>query len=136
MIASLGIGMHALSRTISTNTAASPAEPMKSVAALTMGARTSAVGIIGKREGEGARRAAPNVRDDTLAGRGVTVNSLPMSRLRDPVYAWRALRFGCDALLAAAAFGLAFRLRFLDTAGGIPERYWTMFAGTVAFVAI
>ena len=25
-----------------------------------------------------------------------------MSRLRDPVYAWRALRFGCDALLAAA----------------------------------
>jgi FlaA1/EpsC-like NDP-sugar epimerase len=59
-----------------------------------------------------------------------------MSRLRDPVYAWRALRFGCDALLAAAAFGLAFRLRFLDTAGGIPERYWTMFVGTVAFVAI
>jgi FlaA1/EpsC-like NDP-sugar epimerase len=59
-----------------------------------------------------------------------------MSRLRDPVYARRALRLGADALLAALAFGLSFRLRFLDTSGGIPERYWTMLWGTIALVAI
>jgi FlaA1/EpsC-like NDP-sugar epimerase len=59
-----------------------------------------------------------------------------MSRLRDPVYARRVLQLGVDALLAAAAFGLAFRLRFLDTPGGIPGRYWTMLWGTIAFVAI
>ena len=59
-----------------------------------------------------------------------------IARLRDPVYARRALRFGADAVLAALAFGLAFRLRFLDTAGGIPERYWTMLWGTIAVVAI
>jgi FlaA1/EpsC-like NDP-sugar epimerase len=59
-----------------------------------------------------------------------------MARLRDPVYVRRALQLGADALLAAAAFGLAFRLRFLDTPGGIPDRYWTMLWGSVAFVAI
>ncbi len=45
------------------------------------------------------------------------------------------LKFGADVLLAAAAFALAFSLRFLD-AGGIPERYWTMLTGTIAFVAL
>src|ERR671936_677391 len=34
------------------------------------------------------------------------------------------------------AFGLAFRLRFLDAADGIPDRYWTMLTGSVAFVAV
>src|SRR4051794_34491925 len=58
-----------------------------------------------------------------------------MARLRD-LYARRALRLGADALLAALAFGLSFRLRFLDTSGGIPERYWTMLWGTIALVAI
>jgi hypothetical protein len=54
----------------------------------------------------------------------------------DRVYGRWALKFLVDALLAAASFGLAFQLRFLDSSGGIPDRYWTMLAGTVAFVAL
>jgi FlaA1/EpsC-like NDP-sugar epimerase len=59
-----------------------------------------------------------------------------MSRFSDSVYGRRALQFAADALLAGAAFGLAFRLRFLDAQGGIPDRYWTMLTGSVAFVAL
>jgi FlaA1/EpsC-like NDP-sugar epimerase len=62
-----------------------------------------------------------------------------MSRLRaarDPVYRRRALQFAADALLAAIAFALAFKLRFLDASGGIPDRYWTMLTGAVVFVAV
>src|SRR5436190_14561012 len=59
-----------------------------------------------------------------------------MSRLRDPVYRLRALQLAADAMLAGAAFALAFQLRFLDASGGIPERYRTMLAGSVAFVAV
>jgi FlaA1/EpsC-like NDP-sugar epimerase len=59
-----------------------------------------------------------------------------MQRLTDPVYRRRALEFGADALLAAAAFALAFKLRFLDVPGGIPDRYETMLAGSIAFVAL
>jgi FlaA1/EpsC-like NDP-sugar epimerase len=59
-----------------------------------------------------------------------------MSRLTDPVYRRRALEFGADALLAAAAYALAFKLRFLDAPGGIPDRYETMLAGSVAFVGL
>src|SRR4051795_9567233 len=61
-----------------------------------------------------------------------------MSRLKalDPVYRHRALEFGADAVLAAVAFGLAFVLRFLDVPIGIPHRYLTMLAGSIAFVAI
>jgi FlaA1/EpsC-like NDP-sugar epimerase len=59
-----------------------------------------------------------------------------MSRVRDPVYRRRALQFVADAVLAAAAFALAFKLRFLDASGGIPDRYWTMLTGAVAFVAV
>ena len=59
-----------------------------------------------------------------------------MSRLTDPVYRRRALEFVADALLAAAAFALAFKLRFLDVPGGIPERYETMLAGSIVFVAL
>ena len=57
-------------------------------------------------------------------------------RLRDPVYKRRAQQFAADAVLAAAAFGLAFVLRFLDVPIGIPHRYVTMLAGSIAFVAI
>jgi len=57
-------------------------------------------------------------------------------RVLDPVYRRRALEFAADALLAAAAFALAFKLRFLDVPGGIPERYETMLIGSVAFVAV
>ena len=53
----------------------------------------------------------------------------------DGVHGRRVLKFGADVVLAAAAFALAFCLRFLD-AGGIPERYWTMLTGTIAFVAL
>ncbi|HEY8002114.1 MAG: polysaccharide biosynthesis protein [Vicinamibacteria bacterium] len=59
-----------------------------------------------------------------------------MDRLTDPVYRRRALEFAADALLCAAAFALAFFLRFLDDGGRIPERYVTMLVGSVAFVAI
>ena len=51
-----------------------------------------------------------------------------MSRLRDRVYLHRATHFAADAVLSAIAFTLAFRLRFLDAAGGIPHRYVVMLA--------
>ncbi|HEX2129736.1 MAG TPA: nucleoside-diphosphate sugar epimerase/dehydratase [Solirubrobacterales bacterium] len=61
-----------------------------------------------------------------------------MSRLRavDPVYRRRALEFLVDALLLAAAFGLAFALRFVDDDFVLPNRYETMLLGSVAFVAV
>jgi FlaA1/EpsC-like NDP-sugar epimerase len=59
-----------------------------------------------------------------------------LARVFDPVYRTRALQLGADALLAAGAFAVAFRLRFLDTPGGIPDRYWTMLWHSIAFVAI
>jgi FlaA1/EpsC-like NDP-sugar epimerase len=59
-----------------------------------------------------------------------------LARALDPAYRTRALQMGADAVLAAAAFALAFRLRFLDTPGGIPDRYWTMLWHSIAFVAI
>ncbi len=59
-----------------------------------------------------------------------------MDRLNDPVYRHRLLLFLTDAALAAVAFMLAFRLRFLDTPHGIPDRYWTMLWGSIAFVAL
>ena len=52
------------------------------------------------------------------------------------MYGRWALKFAADALLAAAAFALAFQLRFLDAPGGIPDRYWTMLTGTIVFVAL
>src|SRR5918994_5873745 len=41
-----------------------------------------------------------------------------------------------DAALSALAFGLAFRLRFLDVPNGIPDRYWTMLWASIGFVAL
>jgi FlaA1/EpsC-like NDP-sugar epimerase len=52
------------------------------------------------------------------------------------VYKRRAQQFAADAVLAAIAFALAFVLRFLDVPIGIPHRYVTMLAGSIAFVAI
>jgi FlaA1/EpsC-like NDP-sugar epimerase len=49
-----------------------------------------------------------------------------MQRLNHPVYRSRTLQVAADALLVALAFYLAFRLRFLDDAGGIPDRYQTL----------
>ncbi len=59
-----------------------------------------------------------------------------MARLTDPVLRRRALELVADALLAAAAFAFAFKLRFLDVPGGIPDRYESMLLGSIAFVAI
>ncbi len=59
-----------------------------------------------------------------------------MRRLNHPVYRGRTLQILADVALCATAFLLAFRLRFLDDSGGIPDRYWTLFVQSVAFVAI
>ncbi len=59
-----------------------------------------------------------------------------MHRLNHPVYRNRSLQMLADAVLCAIAFLLAFKLRFLDESSGIPERYWTLFAQSVAFVAL
>jgi len=59
-----------------------------------------------------------------------------MHRLNHPVYRNRVLQVVADALLVALAFYLAFRLRFLDDARGLPPRYETLFVQSVAFVAI
>jgi FlaA1/EpsC-like NDP-sugar epimerase len=59
-----------------------------------------------------------------------------VKRLNDPVYRHRALQFIADAVIAALAFFLAFQLRFLDVAGGIPDRYWTVLWGSIGFVAL
>jgi FlaA1/EpsC-like NDP-sugar epimerase len=60
---------------------------------------------------------------------------MPMRRLNHPAYRHRALQFLADAVLVAAAFALAFVLRFLDV-GGIPERYQDMLWQSIAFVAV
>ncbi len=59
-----------------------------------------------------------------------------MHRLNHPVYRARTMQMVADALLVAIAFFCAFKLRFLDDAHGIPERYSTLLAQSIAFVAI
>ncbi len=59
-----------------------------------------------------------------------------MERLRDPVYRHRALQVAIDACLVALAFYAAFRLRFLETQGGVPDRYREMLWGSIGFVVI
>jgi FlaA1/EpsC-like NDP-sugar epimerase len=56
--------------------------------------------------------------------------------MKDPVYRHRMVQFIADAAVAALAFFLAFQFRFLDVAGGIPERYWTVLWGSIGFVAL
>jgi FlaA1/EpsC-like NDP-sugar epimerase len=57
-----------------------------------------------------------------------------MHRLNHPVYRNRVLQVAADGVLVALAFYLAFRLRFLDE--GLPQRYETLFAQAVGFVAV
>jgi FlaA1/EpsC-like NDP-sugar epimerase len=57
-----------------------------------------------------------------------------VDRLTHPVYRYRALQVVTDAALIALAFYAAFRLRFLETEGGVPERYRDMLWGSIAFV--
>ena len=59
-----------------------------------------------------------------------------MHRLNHPVYRNRTLQVAADLILVALAFFCAFRLRFLDDPGGIPDRYWTVLTQSLAFVAV
>ncbi len=59
-----------------------------------------------------------------------------MHRLKHPVYRHRALQVAADAVLIALAYYLAFRLRFLESEGGVPERYREMFWGSIGFVVL
>jgi len=59
-----------------------------------------------------------------------------VDRLKDPVYRQRFLQIAADAVLVAAAYYLAFRLRFLDAQGGVPERYRHMLLNSIAFVVV
>ena len=59
-----------------------------------------------------------------------------MNRLRAPVLRHRLVQLVADAALAALAFYLAFKIRFIDASGGIPDRYEDMLAGSIVFVAI
>jgi FlaA1/EpsC-like NDP-sugar epimerase len=57
-----------------------------------------------------------------------------VDRLKHPVYRHRLIQLAADAVLIAAAYYLAFRLRFLDAPGGIPDRYDHMLGHTIGFV--
>ncbi|MDX6606783.1 MAG: hypothetical protein QOD14_1323, partial [Solirubrobacterales bacterium] len=57
-----------------------------------------------------------------------------VERFKHPVYRQRLIQIAADAILVAAAYYLAFRLRFLDAAGGIPGRYDHMLANSIGFV--
>jgi FlaA1/EpsC-like NDP-sugar epimerase len=57
-----------------------------------------------------------------------------MRRLNHPVYRQRLLQLAADAGLVALAYFLAFKLRFLDRAGGIPSRYEDILAASIAYV--
>src|SRR3954451_1040348 len=59
-----------------------------------------------------------------------------MHRLNHPVYRNRTLQVVADAILVALAFFLAFRLRFLDDPGGIPDRYQTLLVQSIGLVAV
>jgi FlaA1/EpsC-like NDP-sugar epimerase len=55
------------------------------------------------------------------------------TRLTDPVYRHRLLQLAVDALLVAAAYSLAYLLRFDN---GIPQRYEELLTDTIVFVVI
>ncbi|MCE3266392.1 MAG: polysaccharide biosynthesis protein CapD [Solirubrobacterales bacterium] len=59
-----------------------------------------------------------------------------MDRLKHPVYRNKALQVAADAALVAIAYYLSFRLRFLESPGGVPERYEELFWGSIGFVVV
>jgi FlaA1/EpsC-like NDP-sugar epimerase len=59
-----------------------------------------------------------------------------VERLKHPVYRHKLNQIAADAILLAAAYYLAFRLRFLDASGGIPGRYDHMLANSIGFVVV
>ena len=59
-----------------------------------------------------------------------------VDRLKHPVYRHRALQVAADAVLVAFAFYMAFRLRFLETEGGVPDRYDEMLCTSIGIVVV
>jgi FlaA1/EpsC-like NDP-sugar epimerase len=59
-----------------------------------------------------------------------------VDRLKHPVWRHRLSQIAADAVLVAAAYYLAFRLRFLDAEGGIPDRYDHMLVTSIGFVVV
>ena len=59
-----------------------------------------------------------------------------VGRFKHPVYRHRLLQVAADAVFVAAAFYLAFRLRFLEYKGGVPPRYEDMLYGSIGFVVV
>ena len=59
-----------------------------------------------------------------------------MERFNHPVYRHRLLQVAADALLVAASFYLAFRVRFLEYNDGVPERYEEMLYTSIGFVVV
>jgi FlaA1/EpsC-like NDP-sugar epimerase len=59
-----------------------------------------------------------------------------VDRITHPVYRHRLLQIAADAVLVAASFYLAFRLRFLDAPGGIPDRYENMLQASIGPVVV
>ena len=57
-----------------------------------------------------------------------------MDRLKHPVYRHRLLQIVADAGLLALAYYLAFRMRFLETEGGVPDVYRHMLWTSIGFV--
>jgi FlaA1/EpsC-like NDP-sugar epimerase len=57
-------------------------------------------------------------------------------RLKHPVYRNKALQVVADATFVAFAYYLSFRLRFLESPGGVPERYSELFWGSIGFVVV
>jgi FlaA1/EpsC-like NDP-sugar epimerase len=57
-----------------------------------------------------------------------------VDRLKHPVYRHRLLQILADAALLAFAYYLAFRMRFLETEGGVPEVYRQMLWASIGFV--
>ena len=68
---------------------------------------------------------------DRLIGSRLAVR---VHRLKHPVYRNKALQVVADAVLVGFAYYLAFRLRFLESAGGLPEPYSDMLWGSIGFV--
>ena len=64
------------------------------------------------------------------------LDSLPRGAVQAPRLPASPLQIAADAVLVAAAYYLAFRLRFLDAPGGIPERYDHMLANSIGFVVV
>ena len=142
MIASLGIGMQALSSVISTKTPARPAQSMKSVAALTIGVDDSGGEQGHWQAGRRGRQAESGRSRNTAA----PVASSAVDLARGPSQPPRlpqslTLQAFADALLVAAAFYLAFKLRFLDSTRGIgpqgiPTRYVDLLVTSIGFVVV